>query len=55
MESCMGFVESVVVMCLDEEDLDEEDVWIGGGKKGNSVEAAWKLKSSLLGVGLCKK
>jgi hypothetical protein len=46
----MGFVESVVVMCLD-----EEDVWIGGGKKGNSVEAAWKLKSSLLGVGLCKK
>jgi hypothetical protein len=26
-----------------------------GEKKGNSVEAAWKLKSSLLGVGLCKK
>jgi len=25
----MGFIESVVVMCLD-----EEDVWIGGGGGG---------------------
>jgi len=43
----MGFVESVVVMCLDEEDLDEEDVWIGGGKKREFCRGGVEIKIKL--------
>jgi hypothetical protein len=38
----MGFVESVVVMCLD-----EEDVWIGGGKKREFCRGGVEIKIKL--------